>query len=479
MVIHNFPESFTLVPGDARRWKVRNVGSRPMALPLWEDETGLVCNGRTVSPRIHYIYIPSDHAPVSRQISCSDSFLCRSMTEAPEWHPCTSMGIMEFTEAGQWYETISLLPDAHDGMDCPLIWHRYLATDDANAEKLGDCGVLFNRLVSEGEVAGPEDYCEKLFIPRHVNGRKVDRVDLPRWRCSHYLREFVVEEGVPLVYMDFDIETLERIRIPHDTVLSEPPNGILNTAWFQRQEGDVYFCGYYCGTRGQPCDPVLRLKEGTIGILAGARGGQGRRKVILPDSLCYIGPNALTDVCGFRHHQAFDPVPRGTGPVGLSGKDITPENLYHLGRRGFAAKCLVPDGYEPIAPRLTYENGWIAHYYYADEYGSHIQYSLSLHLSTGRPENFEKLDNFAHARSMSWRQDRHTAHYFWTEDYLTHAAALIRKGVPASRELDALEERWHAIIPYRLSVNLNYLMQQTDTKNTGANFFGRKGGRRS
>ncbi len=450
MVIHNFPDSVILTPSDAHRWKVRNVGSGTMPLPLWEEENSLVFKGNPVEERIRYVYIPAGDEEACRKVSFAGSFLWRSMTQAPEWHCCSGVGVMEFSASGQWYETISLLQDAHDGMDCPVVLTRYLATDDPNAEKLGDCGIRTNRLVSECEVVGLADYCEKIRIPATVNGRKVERVDLPEWCCSPYLREFVVEEGIGQIHMNFDIATLERIEIPENAVLSEPPNGILNTAWFQRQEGDVYFHGYYCGTRGKPSQPVLHLKEGTVGILAGAQGGEGRQGVALPKSLCYIGPNALRDVRNFQRHRIFTSVPTKRKPAGLSGAEVTPENLYQLGRTGFAAGHLIPEGYTPVAPLLTYENVWIAHYYYTNEFFNHIQYYLALHLATGTPVAFEALDSCAGTRPACWRTDRLTEHFSWSEDYLTRAAAAVRNGVPQRQVTEALLKRWWSVVPYPL-----------------------------
>ena len=472
MVIHNFPDIVMLNEEDAACWTVRNVGGRPMSFPLWENEQGLVYNGKPVKPRIHYIYIHDDSV---KKIPAAGCFLCRSMFQAPQWHVCGCMGLMELSEKGQWYETISLLPDADASMECPLVWHRYLVTDDPNAEKPGDCAVRLNRLSSECEVAGMDGYCEKIYIPAFVNGTPVERVDLRKGSRSQYLREFVVEKGVPLIRMDFDIESLEKIEIPEDSALSEPPNGILNTAWFRRQEGDVYFHGYYCGTRGCVSDPILTLKEGTVGILAGARAGEGRTGVILPDSLCYVGPNALRDVCGFRQQQIFPHTSKEKEASGISGKTVTAANLYQLGRCGFAAGCLVAEGYEPVAPRLTYDNGWIAHYYYTNEFSSHIQYYLAVHLATGLPYSFEKLDSAAYTRPVCWRRDKPTAHFNWAKDYLIRSAALIRMGSHDEETLAELEARWRAILPENLKDDIFSLMRSKEL--TAVYDWGKKGNR--
>lgn len=443
----------------------------------------LIFNGTSILREDYYIYIPDDQAP-PRKLRLGGIDYKRTGDSENGWSICGSICEAEFSKAGQWLETISIKSKITSSKDTEpdIRYRRYTATNDPDAEKLTDCRLIFNLLTNDGEVAGVYGYREKIYARKIQDGRPVERLNLPYWTVSNYLRELVVEEGISHLCMDFNCNTLEKVEIPDSVHLAQPPNGIENTAWFQNQpDGDIYFCGYYCGTKGPASKPALRLKEGTIGIISNAYGGIGLESVVLPASICYIGENvfhrnkklgnvelpaAIWDLKdSFKHLPRCNVVISGKYlPVRKTSEQITPRALYNLGRTCDAARQVIEAGYEPIAPRLTYDNGWIAHYYYSAEGTSEISFHLALQIPSGQPVEKDRYDSFIRDTHVCWSKNRTPAHYYWSEAYLNCCVELIQKGVPSKAELNQLEHKWIRTHPDRLSNSLHDVLRQNPVR---------------
>lgn len=481
MNFYDIPEDARLTTEQLQQYEVR-CGGKLIPLALCEEESALVHMEKKFPREDYWIYLPGTQGADIRSLTLGGHQLQRSIEE-PHWHVGKNLLHIDFTQPGQWVETLSIREHNPNTAEPGLhfIYRRYMATDEPDAEKTGESEMITNRLTQDGEVVGVRGYREKLYIPRIVDGKTVTRVALPGWSRSKYLRELVIEEDIELVDFDFHCETLEEIRIPESVQLAGPPVGILDTAWYRGQdEGDVYFCGYYCGTKGPTTRSVLRIREGTIGILDDAYGGDYLRQVILPESVAYIGKNAFAENKELMRilipESAKDlspalgidgcrvPVfPGASSVVHPARKDfngLTGWDLYALGRTGEAAKAVIPACYEPLAPKLTYDDGWIAHYYYSMEGQYQADCLLSLRIPTGAVVHNARFAPLTDRTSPLWSKNRRPAHYHWAADYLAHCAELISKGEPTVEQLRRLEEKWIRTHPDRLRNSLYYLEKE-------------------
>lgn len=479
MFFHNIPDDAVLTTDQLRQYGLQFRGSH-IPLDLHEEGAALVHMGQSFPREDYWIYLPETENTKLRTLTFAGHQLQRT-GEDPLWRVSRNYFTMDFTQPGQWLETISIRAD---DSALNLIFRRYMATDDPNAEKAGDSVMITNRLTQDGEVVGVRGYREKLYIPRIVDGQTVTRIHLPYWSRSKYLRELVIEDGISQVDVDFDCETLEEISIPDSVRLAAPPVGILNTAWFRAQPpGDVYFCGYYCGTKGPGSSPVLQVREGTIGILDHAYGGDDLRQVILPESIAYIGKNAFADnkelmrillpasARDLRDSLQIDGCRaviypgRSTTvrPIRKNTADLSGWDLYALGRTDKAAAALIPASCEPLAPKLTYDDGWIAHYYYSREGQDHADYLLSIRIPSGAVVHKACFMPPEHTDAPLWSKHRAPAHYYWAADYLDACTQLISRGEPTMEQLRQLEKKWIQIHPDRLKNSLYELEKEQET----------------
>jgi len=272
------------------------------------------------------------------------------------------------------------------------------------------------------------------------------------------------------IMVDLVSPHLQVISIPDSVSLHSPPNGITNTLWFQSQpDGPVYFHGYFCGIKGDAGVENLTLAEGTVGVVACARGGEGLKALTIPDSVCYMGMGAFKDCRAltlitlprqarpFRRcfwdlpgvHFVPSSVPALSGHSQPDGK-LTPLKLYQLGRTAPAAAKLIPDGYEAMPPRLRWDNGWVGEYWYALENSSDPDFMLQLRIPSGQLVEQRRF------HSHPFRKSTFTTAflpflYYNARTYLQACVELINQGGPPHPgQLKEMEDWWRTLVARRL-----------------------------
>lgn len=360
-------------------------------------------------------------------------------------------------------ETMDVLMPLHQ--EPWLAWHRFFATEDPELEQPTVEALCWKEEMGSITITGASNYAERIWIPAEIAGLPVKKVFLPAYSRSRNLRELVVAEGVEQVYADFSTCFLERVEIPATVQLVEPPNGIRDTVWFRSQpEGDVYFHGYYCGSVGSPERVVL--KEGTIGIISGAHGGEQLREVVIPASVQYIGLGAFWDSRQLQKvilppeagHllQAFAMHPNvrvGCSRYSAEGNlwelnEVPPETgeaLYRLVRGSVQVRSLIPAGYEPVAPRLRHgTHGWEGEIWYCcdDEVG----YYLRLRLPSCAVVEKRTLKTWP-KHPGCFLPDYLPPYYHLAADYLDRCVEIMRQEHPGEEDIKALEARWNELLP--------------------------------
>lgn len=130
---------------------------------------------------------------------------------------------------------------------------------------------------------------------------------------------------------------------------------------------------------------------------------------------------------------------------------MTEKNLIQLGKSSPAARACIPMEFEPTAPLISWDNGWIAEfwYYFTDVVNQAIympQYYLALDLPGGNPIKMERLtDDFCCLGAASELVDN--GYYGRQNEYLKNCVALIKKGMPSQEDVLKLQELWIESLP--------------------------------
>lgn len=351
---------------------------------------------------------------------------------------------------------------------------RYELTADPMKENPTEQEFEYVRHLGVLTITGVKYYCERLHIPAQLDGVPVANVFLPSSMNTCYLRELSVAEGIQKLDFQFGLPELAFIDIPSSVRLVRAPDGIRYSAWFKNQpDGLVFFQNYYCGTKGVPEEDALILPEGTLGVIQWADDRQTWRKISIPSTLTHIGswgfnagrhlqevviPEGSEQLKGYftyqypfyvnwiRKQRKENSVERLPDGIQLDGK-----TLYELGRNSRAVREKMPWEWLPTAPRLRYENGWIAEFWYCTEIARQVGYYAAFRLPSGEPVEVQKLDENAHAAFVGFWTDTYLPpQYLKTEDYLECCAAAIRGGEPTAEILEQLTAWWESLMPQQL-----------------------------
>lgn len=150
---------------------------------------------------------------------------------------------------------------------------------------------------------------------------------------------------------------------------------------------------------------------------------------------------------------------------------MTGEQLYRLSKESPAAQVCIPLELIPTMPRLSYDNGWIAEFWYhREQYSDHSVYApqryLALRLPGAQPMELRTLHTelvcIGTAQELLTKDyyDRHNA-------YLERCAQILsREEAVAAEEIEALQVQWQETLPRTLAEWINdcALCRQTKAK---------------
>ena len=391
--------------------------------------------------------------PEAKQVWLPHYCLYRSPQTEEKWRSPCVYGYVTLCREAPWAELLYLDEEGS-------YLERFELTEDPLAEDPAMQEFEYYKHLNVLTITGVRHYCERLHIPAWLDGHPVAKVQLPGCLRLRHLRELVVEEGVQILDCSFPFAELERIDIPPSVTLARSPDCIRSTAWFKnRPEGPVYFHNYYCGTKGRPDGDALILREGTVGVIRWADEQQNWKRISLPATLTHIASGAFNTGRSlenvdfqkgteqlkryFTHLYPFCKDERIKTLEMRSGIPVSGKELYDLGRYHIAIADRIPRGWLPSAPRLRYENGWIAEYWYCAEDRHDVGYYAAFRLPSGEPVEVKKLSKHAHSTFQScWTDDYLPPEYRMAEDYLNCCAVILRSGAPTKELLDQLGDWW-------------------------------------
>lgn len=433
----------------------------------WENET--------YQPRFHYV--------LSKIVGfCRNFPICAGLYKLENvWYYIPKLQIVSLS-AGQTL-TVWSFPFPGDRLEGVV----YRATEDEDAFDPDPQEFIVDDYGSYVNIIGVKHYCERLHIPASIGGLPVRKVYITADYRTENIRHLSADQGVEQLYFNFDrCRSLTHIHLPPSLKLMTPPSGIRRSPWYKNQSGPVYLQNWYCGFSGSGHPDTLTVREGTCGILPEADAQAPWRVIDLPESLCYLGEGAFSH-CSPEHFyipesceewndriiprplvSVLPPIPMPTGEPPKAPVLNTPRDLYELGR-GSLVRGFVPEGFEPLAPRLSYHEhqGWLAEYWYCTEDAKTVGYYRKLRLCDGRPLLMHSFEHFHLGRAL-WTRHYTPPFYFFSEEYLSDCLGLIHGGVPTKEQLSALTDQWHRCNPNAFNAWLSYTPQPYDRKPSGA-----------
>lgn len=138
---------------------------------------------------------------------------------------------------------------------------------------------------------------------------------------------------------------------------------------------------------------------------------------------------------------------------------MTGKQMLRLGTDSAAVNACIPMCFEPIAPLISWSDGWLAEfwYYFADTHDKSIyspQYYLAFDIPGGKPVKMERMeDNVCCLGSASELFENE--YYNRQNLYLEKCAELMEKGVPSEEEILVLQELWINCLPEKFKKILN------------------------
>lgn len=347
------------------------------------------------------------------------------------------------------------------------VLERYVITKNPQAEALETELVYYEAPDDTVMITDVKHYCERLLIPARINNKPVVCARIPYSLKIRHLRELIVEEGVKRLDFCWSIPELTSISLPASTSLIHQPDMIFFTEWFRNHsDGPVYLGEWYCGYKGPlPEDQTLTIRNGTVGIISDCDDTVKWERIILPDSLSYIGKFAfavprreIEVVCRqealiaafdpFCCAEQDDPVDNKTSVFSIkNGKQ-----LYDLCLNYAELKPFLREGAFPLPPRLRYkDNCWGADFLLIREECSSykpIAYCAAFDLCTGKLLNPPKKREYFFRSTGYWTENYLNPHYLLGIEYLNYCADMIRSDlVPDKSDLVLLQNWWLQVIP--------------------------------
>ena len=134
---------------------------------------------------------------------------------------------------------------------------------------------------------------------------------------------------------------------------------------------------------------------------------------------------------------------------------MTGEELYRLGKESPAAIACIPLNFIPTVPKLLFDNGWRAEFwYYMAQYHDQSlfapRYRMVLRIPSANSTELWELSEVTEC--IGGAPEIVTAEFYEVQnDYLDRCAATLEKDVPAEEELEELEAAWRRALPVCLA----------------------------
>lgn len=134
---------------------------------------------------------------------------------------------------------------------------------------------------------------------------------------------------------------------------------------------------------------------------------------------------------------------------------MTGQQIYRLGKGSAAAKACVPLEFLHTPPKLSYDGGWIAEFwYYAADNRDHAlyepQFYLALELPGGHPVKMLRLQRKAVCMGVA-QELAENAYYQKLNGYLESCTRLLSGETPDPGALEELEGQWMRTHPALLA----------------------------
>lgn len=446
---------------------------------LKENREGLFWQGALLAPRIRHVYYPDPDMLIPEPKPETDDDIYSMPRERKEIKDIWVEYPYFFRSADTqwlWIATTSgryVSPGKSSHIDTLFlqedyaVLERYVVTNDPQAQDSGTEFTYYEAPDDTVMITGVKHYCERLRIPSRINNKPVVCARIPYSLKIRHLRELIVEDGVERLDFFWSIPELSSITIPSSTTLIHQPETIRFTQWFQNQsEGPVYLGGWYCGYKGPiPVDETLKIQDGTIGVISDCDDTVKWKRIILPDSLSFVGKFAfavprreIDVVCRQKAlAAAFDPFYCAEQNDSVDNKTsvFSVENgkqLYDLCLNCAELKPFLREGAFPLPPRLRYkDNCWGADYLLIrKECSSYkpIVYCAAFDLCTGKLLNPPKKREQFFRNTGYWTENYLNPYYLLGVEYLNYCADMIRSDlVPDKRDLALLQSWWLRVIP--------------------------------
>lgn len=142
---------------------------------------------------------------------------------------------------------------------------------------------------------------------------------------------------------------------------------------------------------------------------------------------------------------------------------MTGKELMYQAKSCPAATSCVPLNFIPTAPRMGYQDGWTAEFwYYTADYRQLSvnlpMYYLELELPGFHPTAFRRLRKVSACLGQA-AEIADKSFYTRQNEYLERCAQLVNNGAPSAQALQELERSWLDIQPEKLKV---WLMEHLD-----------------
>ena len=452
---------------------IRSCGEEPQHSVLEETDGTLYWKGQPVTHTVYPMYLPANCTQMvcqredltihvathgQKQVCISGQKFYRCAQTNGKWvHPQSS----HYITVGSWNQKVDVLCLEGDHVKLDT----YVVTSDWEQENPDAHEFCYTQTADTFIITGVRSYyCERLHIPAVLDGKKVTRVFISFRENIMNLRELIVADGVEKLNFPWFLPYLENIQLPESLQLVCSPDGIRSTRWFWDQpDGQVYFQGYYCGTKGNLNEKELVIREGTIGICESADSDRKWERITFPASLTYIARGA------FQHSDSPEQVvfPEGTEELKCYFSSLYPGSwnnrlrqwrgdhwdeeqfaeLYHLGQYHPAIRAILPGQWMATAPRLSYRDGqWQAEYWYytADNRTAGYYAAISVHSET--LTCLRQLNRNTHPSfGPCWTSSYLSPYYLCAEDYLEYAAKVVSEGEPSLETLVLLERWWNQL----------------------------------